>query len=61
MSAERRDYDKELTDLLRIAKDDSCLTPSSFTNYAELVQTPPPVAYWIDTQTPGQEVENANT
>jgi hypothetical protein len=61
VSVEKRDYNEELVVLLRIAKENSFLVPSSFTNYLEVGQAAAPVVHWIDSRTSSKEVEDANT
>lgn len=59
MCIEKRNYDEELTVLLRIANENSFLIPSSFTAYLEVEQTAAPVVQWMDSQT-NKEVKDAN-
>lgn len=60
MSTEKRNYDEELTVLLRIARENNFLIPSSFTAYVEIEQTITPVVHWIDNQTSSKEVKDVN-
>jgi hypothetical protein len=61
VSIEKRNYDEELTALLRIAKENSFLISSSFTHYLEVGQAVAPTLHWIDTQASNKEVEDAST
>ena len=60
MNIQKRNYDEELTVLLRVAMENSSLISSSFT-YLDIVQDRSPVLNWIESQTRGKEVEDANT
>ncbi|MDD5243648.1 MAG: hypothetical protein PHU49_06480 [Syntrophorhabdaceae bacterium] len=61
MSIEKRNYDEELRVLLHVAKENSFLIQSSFTNCLEVEQATTPTVYWIDTETSVKEAQDANT